>query len=236
MGFDDTPALASAFERLLSRLAVLSRKHLLFFRIEVGRAVSDELYGGDPAQYFDQAPNKDNSLRQFAAEKEEQLRDLGLSEATLRQSLRGWFVVQELRHEIVASLMVSHVVELAKVADRATRRLLAEAVHENGWTGSDLKKAIIATEANKWIDGDPRTPGLQPPDPEAEPPHSPQIGRVVTRVEKIAEHVDEVLAQWEQVPVEKLTKKQQARVRDAVRAVKERVARLESRLPRQKGA
>ena len=60
-------------------------------------------------------------------------------------------------------LLFSHIVELARVGDGATRSVLAQ-----------------AAVAGKWIDGDP-SPGLQPVAPDKEE-KIPQLGRVVSRL------------------------------------------------------
>ncbi len=93
-GLSTSPA--PDLDALLGVLTQLSRKHLLSFRIEVGRAVAEALFGGDPRAFHDLAWNKEGSPRRFAAARREALADLGLSEATLRQCVRAYFVAREL--------------------------------------------------------------------------------------------------------------------------------------------
>ena len=77
-------------------------------------------------------------------------------------------------------LLFSHIVELARVGDGATRSVLAQAAVENQWSSRQLRDAAQAAAAGKWIDGDP-SPGLQPVAPDKEE-KIPQLGRVVSRL------------------------------------------------------
>ena len=90
------------------------------------------------------------------------LADLGLHPQLIRQSLLAWDVVADLPEDVRPRLIYAHVLELARVDDRATRRLLAQAALDNGWTGKALRGAVDATRSGRWIDVDP-APGLQPP-------------------------------------------------------------------------
>ena len=62
---------------------------------------------------------------------------------------------QSLPPEAVARLPFTHVVELSRVEDSATRSLLALATLNNNWTSRQLHDAIQAVRAGRWIDGDP---------------------------------------------------------------------------------
>jgi hypothetical protein len=227
----DSAALAPVFDALLGELTQLSRNHLLYFRVQVGRSVADALYNGDPAAYHHQASNKDSSLRRFAAHRRDQLADLGLTEATLRQCVRAWFVARDLPDGTLERLVLSHLNLLSQVDDAASRRLLAQATLDNGWTGQELRDAIRAVQDGQWPDADPAAPGLQPPAPEpTADARPPQPGRVVSRFERSAEELDALIHSWAQVPAEKRSKKQVARVRAAVEAWKAKIARLEAEL------
>ena len=116
----DSAALAPVFDALLGELTQLSRNHLLYFRVQVGRSVADALYSGDPAAYHHQASNKDSSLRRFAAHRRDQLADLGLTEATLRQCVRAWFVARDLPDGTLERLVLSHLNLLSQVDDAAS--------------------------------------------------------------------------------------------------------------------
>lgn len=228
----ESAALAPVFDALLGELTQLSRNHLLYFRVQVGRSVADALYSGDPAAYHHQASNKDSSLRRFAVHRRDQLTDLGLTEATLRQCVRAWFVARDLPDGTLERLVLSHLNLLSQVDDAASRRLLAQATLDNGWTGQELRDAIRAVQDGQWPDADPAAPGLQPP-PAPEPAadaRPPQPGRVVSRFERSADELDALISSWAQVPAEKRSKKQVARVRAAVDAWKAKIARLEAEL------
>lgn len=88
---DPSAGPAPDLDALLGVLRQLSRKHLRSSRIEVGRAVAETLFGGDPRAFHDLAWNKAGSLRRLAAERREALAELGLSEATLRQCGPAYF-------------------------------------------------------------------------------------------------------------------------------------------------
>lgn len=217
------------FDALVERLATLSRNHLLFFKVEVGRALDEGFFSGDANAYRSQDPFKDTSLRQFATERADELRELGLNEQALRKCLHAWYVVRDLPPELVARLVISHVVELARLHDEPTRRLLAQATVDNAWTSRALRDAVLAVRAGRWIDGDPAK-GLQPPAPQIEEARRPQPGRVVTRFEKTVEDLGELGGQWATVEVEKLTALQATRVRAALAAHKAWIAEVEGRL------
>jgi hypothetical protein len=239
----DTTALVPPspdFDALLVDLAKLSRNHLLFFRIEVGRRLSKSFYNNDVELYRSSHRQKDGAFRDFVSAKGVELADIGLSEQLLRQSLRVFFVVKDLPRALVAQLVYSHLVQLTAVDDDQTRSMLARATVENHWTGKALQSAIVAVREGRWPDGDPDQPGLQPEalapavvDAEAEAApdwKKPQPGRVVTRFERTAKDLSALMGQWRAVPVEKLTKAQTARVRTAVAELEAQVAELKARI------
>jgi hypothetical protein len=237
----------------MAELARLSRNHLLYFRIEVGRSLSRAFYNDDIELY--RATNRrDGSFRAFVAAKGEELSDLGLSEALLRQSLRAFFVVKDLPRALVAQLVYSHVVQLTAVEDENTRRLLAQAIVDNRWTGRALQNAIEAVRNGRWPDADPDQPGLQademppladsppaadvssgdpPPaaDEGAAAPPAPKPARVVTEFVRTAKDLEALVGVWGAVPVDKLTKSQTKRMRSAVEALEQQLAQLKARLP-----
>lgn len=226
-------ATTADFDLLVQKLAELSKSHLLYFRIEVGRATCETFFRGDLDAYYDRDSAKTASLRRFVAERADELQAMGLNEQMLRNCILAYFVVADLPPELVQRLAFSQVVELSRLEDGATRKLLAQAAVDNGWSSRATRDAVLAVRAGRWIDGDVVTPGLQPPEPVEVPPEPvkpPQPGRVVTRFEKTNETLDELVAQWEQVDVEQLTELQTMRVREAIGNLKARIARLEGRL------
>ncbi|MFM2243966.1 MAG: hypothetical protein RL071_40 [Pseudomonadota bacterium] len=214
---------ADDFDTLLGVLTQLSRKHLLSFRIEVGRAVAAALFAGEPAAFRDHAWNKEGSLRRFAADRREALADLGLSEATLRQCVRAWFVARELPPCVLDGLVLNHLNLLAQVEDRERRALLAQMVVDHGLSGLALHELVRALKTGVM-------PGDEPRGGEAPPLRRPQPGRVVTRFERTSEELDGLIGAWAQVPAEKRTEAQVARVKAAVAGWKQRIARLEGEL------
>jgi hypothetical protein len=234
---DEPTALAPSpdFDAVVAERSRLSRNHLLYVRIEVGRRLFSAFTHDAPALYRATHRQKEGSFRASLAEKADALADLGLNEALLRQALRTFFVVKDLPRALVAQLVTSHVVQLTAVADEQTRAMLARATVDHRWSGRALQSAIEAVHNGQWPDADPSAPGLQPeglpaaePGPEGPKPHP---GRVVTRSERRAEDLGALVGQWEAVPVEKLTKAQAARVRAAVEALERRGAEVGARLP-----
>ena len=227
-------AAPAAFEPLISRLDALSRHHLLYFRIEVGRALLEELFGGDVGALRDLSPTKESSLRAFARAHRDRLADLGLNEALLRQSIDAHLVVAHLPAEVVRHLLFSHVVYLSQVPDLPTRGLLAQAAVDNSWSGPELRDAVQRARAGLWIDAKPDEPGLQPSGGDDLPPPPPgkplPPARVVTRVEKGVVAFAEATAAWSDVPVEALTAPQRARVERALAEMEARVAEMRRRL------
>ena len=221
---------------LLERLEALVHKHLLIFRLEVGRAVIDELFDGDLDAWRDRSGHKAASLKRFAAENAERLETLGLDEVAVRRSVQAWSVVFRLG-AIAEQLEFSHAAELARVEDAQTREHLARATVDNGWSVRDLIAAVKAVKQGRWIDGDPGTHGLQPPapvpPPEPVPPSTPARplpGRVLSRVERSAADFAAQIDVWDAVPVERLTPVQRARVSEALDLIEERARRLRARL------
>ncbi len=82
------------FDAILVDLAKLSRNHLLYFWVEVGRRLSESFYHDDPELYRSGFRHKEGAFRDFVVAKSAELADLGLSEQLLRQSLRAFFCGQ----------------------------------------------------------------------------------------------------------------------------------------------
>ena len=217
------------FADTLHKLDKLSRNHLLFFRLEVGKLLLAQFFGDDVAAYQSQDPDKPQSFVAFASACAEHLADIGLSEKVLRQCIVAHIVMKSLPPPTAAKLAFTQVLELTRVDDTATRSVLAQAAVENHWTTRELKGAVDAQRAGKWIDGDLKTPGLQPPEPttKQEPQydasHPPQAGRVVARIEKALADFEEIEAQWKLVDGVKLSDLQKGRVLKAVAGLEEKL-------------
>ncbi|HND34473.1 MAG TPA: hypothetical protein PLA94_30935, partial [Myxococcota bacterium] len=204
------------FRPTLERLAQLSRNHLLYFRLEVGRLMLEEFFHGDADAYLSHAPDKDHRFSDFLAAHREDIRELGLGESVLRQCIVAQITISTLPPGTVEKLLFTHVVELARVDDDATRRLLAVATMDNKWSSRQLRDAVNAAAAGRWIDAQPELPGLQPAAPEA-PEKQLQLGRVVTRFEKAAEDLDNLGVQLSGRTV---AGQQKERVREALARLK----------------
>ncbi len=212
----------------LARLDTLSRNHLLFFRLEVGRLMLELYFGGDPVAYQSHDPKKATSFTGFLESCKEQLSELGLGELVLRRCILTHIAVQSLPPGTVERLLFSHIVELSRVEDQATRSVLALATVENQWSSRQLHDAIQAAQAGHWIDGDP-APGLQPVAP-PEPEKAPQLGRVLSRFERSAEDLESLTGQWKQLAGKKLTAGQKARAKETLTRLKLQLKELEAAL------
>lgn len=164
--------IPSKYADTLNKLDKLSRNHLLYFRLQVGELLLSEFFGGDAAAYLSHDPKKPQSFAEFVVTCAEHLADIGLSDSVARQCIVAHLVVKALPPLTVEKLTFTQVIELTKVEDSDTRELLAHAVVKNHWATKELRGAVQAVRAGKWIDGDAKTPGLQPPLPKpSTPPH-----------------------------------------------------------------
>lgn len=225
-------ALPTQFADTLAVLTTLSRDHLLYFRLEVGRMLLDTFFGGDPRAYQSLDRTKPHSFAQFTTQCAQELADIGLHDQVLRQCVVAHIVVAALPKATAAQLGFTRLVELTRVSDAATRSLLAQAAIENAWTSRQLKDAAAAVRAGRWPDADPDLPGLQPPlaagqptqpDPNAKPP---QLGRVVTRFEKAAEVLETLGTEWRQVAAKPLSQVQKERLGAAVVRLEQQLVAL----------
>lgn len=221
-----TAAVPAEFAPVLDHLERLSRDHNLFFRLEVGRAMLDAFFASEPAAYLSRDPTKPSKFTEFARTCRVRLDDLGLGEAVLRRCIVTRVVYDGLPRELAGQLRFTHLVELAKVTDGATRSLLATASVDNAWSADQLRDAVLAARAGRWIDGQPDVPGLQPPPAPPDTRRPPQLGRVVTQFERTVADVDALAASWEQVATKKISRAQRKRLEDAVAALEARVAGL----------
>ena len=227
---DLAAVLAVDFEATLASLDRLSREHQLLFQLEVGRAILADFFGGDPALYLSRDPTKPSRFTEFVTSCAPQLTDLGLAEGGLRRCVIMRIVYESLPQEITGNLRFGHYVELGKVTDTATRRLLASASVDNGWSAAQLRDAVLAARAGRWIDGQPDIPGIQPPIPQPEPTSAPQLGRVVTRFERAASDFDALVGEWAAVAAKKTTTAQRKRMAAALGALEARVSTLRKSL------
>lgn len=220
------PAPAGEFVAVLDHLERLTRDHQLYFRLQVGGLMLDSFFGGDAAAYLSRDPTKASKYADFVRACRDRLDDLGLGDAVLRRCVVTRIVYDSLPADLAPRLRFTHLAELAKVEDRATRSLLATASVDNGWSADQLRDAVLAARAGRWIDGQPDVPGIQPPAAAEEPARTPQLGRVVTKFERTVADLDTLAAEWEQVSTKKLSGAQRKRLEEAVAALEARVAGL----------
>lgn len=225
--------LTPDFSSTLQRMDHLSRHHLLHFRLEVGRILLEDLFGGDANAYLSRDHTKSTRFTEFLRQCGDRMRELGMGEQVLRQCLTAHIAVAALPEDLVRSLVYTHVVELARVEDNATRLLLARATIDNGWSSKQLRDAAGAAASNRWIDAQPDVPSLQPPEvspPYSTPQKAPAPGHVVSRFERAAEHLDDLTGQWAQVAGKPITPGHRQRMEDALAKLKEKIGFLETAL------
>ena len=208
------------FSDVLNQLTALSRNHLLYFRLQVGRHLLDTFFAGDPAAYTSTAKNKEHTFSTFLTTCAAELAEIGLQDRVLRQCISAHLVVLALPAATVQQLGFSQVVELSRVRDVPARLTLAEAAVANHWTSRQIKDAAEAKAAGVTLP-DPMT---APAAPESGPVH--HQGRVVSRFERAAEALETLASQWSEQTTRPLTLVRRERMRKALLALQARTAAL----------
>ena len=206
--------LARDFNSTLDNLQALSRNHILFFRLEVGRLILQDFFGGDGAIYHSRDPYKLQSFRSFIQQCEPQLAELGFSEVGLRQSVLAHLAVAPLPPGTVEKLLFSHVLELARIPDPDTRGILALETIEKNWTKMELRAAADAALGEE----------------ATSTPAPPQLGRVVSNFEKAVNTIDGLTEQWAQLAGHTLSKRQKQRMFTSLEQLKAKIATIEAQL------
>ena len=216
------------FTPTLNGLLALTQAHLLSFRLQVGTLLLTDLFAGDPAAYKDRDPTKPQRFAAFLRQHGAQLSEWGLGEGVLRQSITVAIAADGLPAALLQRLNLSQMVSLARVDDRPTRLLLAQAAADNAWTAREVAGAAQAAREGRWIDADPNTPGLQAPalaEPEPAETKLP-ASRVVARVEKAADAIAALRGMWTTLPTEETRPGHKRRLREAVAQAQAELAQL----------
>ncbi len=213
-------AVPQQFSDVLDQLATLSRNHLLYFRLQVGRHLLDTFFGGDPEAYTSTAKNKESKFSEFLVTCAADLAEIGLQDRVLRQCISAHLVVLSLPAETVEQLGFSQVVELSRVRNVPDRLSLAAAAVANHWTSRQIKDAAEATAA-----------GIAMPEPtpaadDAEDGPVLHQGRVVSRFERAAEDLETLAGHWVEVSTKPLTPIRRERMRKALLALQRRTAAM----------
>lgn len=226
------PELTSTqYAPILGKLASLSRGMLLAFRLEAGKLMLDEYFGGSARAYRDHDPHKPDSFNQFVRTCQPELGDFGLSAQVLRQCIQARIAWDGLPASVREQLQFSHVVQLARVDEPNARARLAFDATAQHWNVAQLRDAIARNEDGRYYDTDPSTPGTQPPPvPEDAPGPAFQPGRLVTQLVKAGQDLQVWRQSWTTVDASKLRGAQRKRVREALDALKQEVAQLEAEL------
>jgi hypothetical protein len=208
----------AAHRRLLDRLERLSIGYLLAFRLEVGRLIHEEL--GRP----DGPPD----VRGFAQRHRERLSSLGLSEELLRQSVRAHHVMQHLPKELSEQLLLSHVIELARLHDPKTREPIARMALDHSWTVRQLRDAVDRVRAGLWVDAGGQ-PGLQPEaPPRAARPATPR--RLTQKIERVGASMREQLDAVARLDPARVKSSHRARLLSALDGLAEELERARARV------
>jgi len=215
-----------AHAEVLQTLRDLTRDHLFFFRVEVGRVLLDRFFAGQPAAYLDRNPHKTVSFLQFVQAQGDALAELGLGEQSLRNCILTSIVVATLPPGVAEPLGLTKVVELTRLSDPTARARLAQAAVTQGWSVAELKAQVARAKRVHVQDVDPETPGLQlPPLPEPEQ-RAPAAGRVAQRLESWSRQATELTEALSGLDANRLTADQRGRLTDAVAAAEAQLAAL----------
>ena len=213
-------------DTVLDDLERLAREHLLFFRVQAGRVLLADFFGGDPHAYLDRSPTKAHRFTAFLERHADRLRRCTLSQYTAREAIRCCIVFDTLPVGLRQSLMYSHVLALTRLADPTLRVRLAIAALEGDWNVGQLENAVAAAKAGLPYDVDGTTPGVQPP--LALP--APKPGIVVNRLERWSGGLDELAGQWATVDASRLSRLQRERTLAALQSAQGRIAALVAEL------
>lgn len=224
------PTTGQDYGEVLAKLATLSRTLLLTFRLEVGKVMLDQYFGGSAHAYRDQDSHKVNSFNAFTKSCQAELADYGLSPAVLAQCIRARIAWDGLPPPIREQLRFRHVVALAGVSEPNDRARLAFDAARQGWTVAQLQDAIARVNDHTYYDTDPSTPGTQPPPPKPSVARGHQPGRLVNQLVKAGGELRQWRAAWAGVDATRLRGPQRQRVVAAVAELKAEVARLEAEL------
>ena len=223
-------ALHEDFTPTLLRLEALAREHLLSFRIAIGQTLLNDLFSGEPEAYSSRDRTKAVRFTAFLEAHGDQLDEFGLSEHMLRRCIVSAIVARDLPEGLLPRMVLAQMLELHRVADPANRRILAQAAIDHSWNRDKLRNAALAIKAGNWIDGDPSTPGIQPPEPEPEPEKALAAGRVVTRFEKAAGSLGGLKERLTADEAARLSKAQRERLRAVAAQLRAEAEALEAAL------
>ncbi len=217
----------------LAELAALTRDHLQFYRLEVGRVILDRFFGGDSAAYLDRSNTKSAKFSDFAKAHATDLEFLGLNERILRSCVQLRTVYLTLPPTARETLGYSRTLALTSVDDATKRAQMAKAAIDHNWTLSQLREAIQDDRAGLWYDTDSEIAGVQPPVKAGEAPAAVKpmaAGHFANRAKRWADDANAVAADWTRVDAAKLSKAQRKLARDALQGAAEAIAGLLAKL------
>ena len=218
------------FSAVLANLKSLVRDHLLYFRLEVGRVVLDEFFGGDAFAYADRSNAKQAKLAEFMDTHAEDLESYGLKPWLLRECVQVQIVHRTLPPTVREQLGYSHILALIGIGDPTVRAKLANAAITQEMSVAQFKDTVGAAKANIWYDTDDQTPGVQPKTPPVPPVYVPQPGRLVTQVQKWVGDAHTLSAGWAALDPTKVRPAQRAGLKQAIAELRAELAVLEAKI------
>ena len=218
------------FSAVLANLKSLVRDHLLYFRLEVGRVVLDEFFGGDAFAYADRSNAKQAKLAEFMDTHAEDLESYGLKPWLLRECVQVQIVHRTLPPTVREQLGYSHILALIGIGDPTVRAKLANAAITQEMSVAQFKDTVGAAKANIWYDTDAQTPGVQPKTPPVPPVYVPQPGRLVTQVQKWVGDAHILSAGWAALDPTKVRPAQRAGLKQAIAELRAELAALEAKI------
>jgi hypothetical protein len=205
------------FTRFVDKLTRLKRERELAFRLEVGRLVLLQFFEGDIDAYRSHDSKKPHRFRDFIDAERPALVDLGLGEKVLRNCVVVFGIVNHLPERARERLMFSHLVELAAVADAATRTRLALESIQNRWSVVALRKMTHSALGQTATDA-------ATPEPDEVETHGELVGpntrpgHLVNRLGRAVTDLGDLTAQWERVAARGVTEAHRERLRASVEA------------------
>ena len=224
------PTSTTEFQTILANLKLLVRDHLLYFRLEVGRVVLDEFFGGDAFAYADRSNTKQAKLAEFMDTHAEDLESYGLKPWLLRECVQVQIVHRTLPPTVREQLGYSHILALIGIGDPTVRAKLANAAITQEMSVAQFKDTVGAAKANIWYDTDAQTPGVQPKTPPVPPVYVPQPGRLVTQVQKWVGDAHILSAGWAALDPTKVRPAQRAGLKQAIAELRAELAALEAKI------
>lgn len=222
--------IQSEYQDVLQGLQALTNQHEKTYRLKVGELILQRFFGGSAAQFSNSDPTKAAKFADFLKVHATDVAELDLPEHTLRRCVRVKICHDSLPPAARDQLKWSALLAISAIGEVNLRARVAMAAVSENWPLGKVREVVAQAGDGRVWDADPETPGLQLPEPKAEP--LPQPGRLVTRTEKWTEEVGQWHQEFDRIDASKLSKAQVERVRTAVATLRGQLDELEKKLVR----